>query len=228
MSDLELGASGFLSHDSGHNGIYRVYCWGCFQVCLQDKYTQTHTQTHNYAGETNIWELSEDAYPSQDIMVHEHEHVPLGLMQESQDANNFQKTQGPTGGQRALQISVLLGRMCQWHETHHLPLCPLGKQNFLLATVQHAVSRTFHSLLNTDFFSFPWVTSEFNNQSYEVGNLSMPLFPHPWKIVNNHFHLVKRVKWDSMLKVQRKCIMNRKYLRNVSIYLFLSYQLNSF
>jgi len=112
MSDLELCASDFLSSDSGHDGIHRVYCWGCFQVCLPDKQTWTHTQAHNYAGETNIRELSEEAYPSQDVVVHKHEHVPLGLMQESQDANNFQKTRGPTGGQCALQISVLLGRRC--------------------------------------------------------------------------------------------------------------------
>ena len=70
-------------------GYIGYYCWGCFQVCLPDKQTRTHTQAHNYAGETNIRELSEEAYPSQDIVVHEHEHVPLGLMQESQDTNNF-------------------------------------------------------------------------------------------------------------------------------------------
>lgn len=124
-------------------GYIEYYCWGCFQVCLPDKQTRTHTQAHNYAGETNIRELSEEAYPSQDIVVHEHEHVPLGLMQESQDTNNFEKTRGPTGGQCALHISVLLGRRCQWHENHRLPPCPLGKRNFLLATLQYAISRTF-------------------------------------------------------------------------------------
>lgn len=44
----------------------------------------------------------------------------------------------------------------------------------------------------------------------------IPLPPHPQGL-NNHSYMVKRVKWDSILKatVLRKCIANREYLGNI-------------